>query len=124
MEMRKFSAQKLKSKRLDMPEGGPSSSTEYPFAKEEEAVVEVEVEEEAVKEEEEEEVPEVEAEDKHAAAALATLFRTQCPFSGLLTMKIFQLHPLLPLLPPYPLSSSYCLPFRFSFWFGSLLFNQ
>lgn len=107
-----------------MPEGGPSS-TEYPFAKEEEAVVEVEVEEEVVKEEaEEEEVPEAEVEDKHAAAALATLFRTQCPFSGLLTMKIFQLLPLLPLLPPYPLSSSYCLPFRFSFWFGSLLFNQ
>lgn len=111
-----------------MPEGGDPSSTGYPFAKEEEAVVEVEaedVEEEVVKEEAEVgEVPEAEVEDKHAAAALATLFRTQCPFSGLLTMKIFQLLPLLPLLPPSPLSSSYCLPFRFSFWFGSLLFNQ
>lgn len=111
-----------------MPEGGDPSSTEYPFAKEEEAVVEVEVEdveEEVVKEEAEVgEVPEVVTEDKHEAAALATLFRTQCPFSGLLTMKIFQLLPPLLVLPPSPLFSSYCLPFRFSFWFGSLLFNQ
>lgn len=102
-----------------MPEGGQAAALNTLLPSRRRAEVE---EEEAEVEAEVGGVPEVES------AALATLFRTQCPFSGLLTMKIFQLLPLLPLLPPFPspllLLPLSCLPFRFSFWFGSLLFNQ